>query len=75
MPGDDSQEKPEVHAEILEVSEYKLRLIPPKQWRECIKKIYETYPLYCPKSGGEMKIISFITDQQVIRQMLKHLGL
>ena len=32
-------------------------------------------PLCCPKCSGEMKIVSFITDQQVIRQILKHLGL
>ncbi len=61
--------------EIIDVSEYKPRRIPSKQWRDCIKKIYEADPLCCPKCGGEMKIISFITDQQVIRQILKHLGL
>lgn len=60
--------------EIIDVSEYKPRRIPSKQWRECIKKIYEVDPLCCPNCGGEMKIISFITDQQVIRQILKHLG-
>ncbi len=61
--------------EIIDVSEYQPRRIPSKQWRDCIKKIYEADPLCCPKCGGEMKIISFITDQQVIRQILKHLGL
>jgi len=61
--------------EIIDVSEYKPRRIPSKQWRDCIKKIYEADPLCCPKCGGEMKIVSFITDQQVIRQILKHLGL
>ena len=61
--------------EIIDVSEYQPRCIPSKQWRDCIKKIYEADPLRCPKCGGEMKIISFITDQQVIRQILKHLGL
>lgn len=61
--------------EIIDVSEYKPRRIPSKQWRDCIKKIYEADPLCCPKSGGEMKIVSFITDQEVIRQILKHLGL
>jgi len=53
----------------------KPRRIPSKQWRDCIKNIYEADPLCCQKCGGEMKIISFITDQQVIRQILKHLGL
>jgi len=61
--------------EIIDVFEYQPRRIPSKQWRECIKKIYEVDPLCCPNCGGEMKIISFITDQQVIRQILKHLGL
>jgi hypothetical protein len=60
---------------IIDVSDYKPRRIPSKQWRDCIKKIYEADPLCCPKCGGEMKIISFITDQEVIRQILKHLGL
>ena len=32
-------------------------------------------PLTCPRCGGQMKIISFITDPQVIRQILEHLGL
>ena len=60
--------------EIIAVSEYKPRRIPSKQRRDCIKKIYEADPLRCPMCGGEMKIIDFITDQQVIRQILKHLG-
>ena len=42
---------------------------------ELLQKIYEADTLCCPNCGGEMKIISFITDQQVIRQILKHLGL
>jgi len=32
-------------------------------------------PLCCPRCGGQMKIISFITDPQVIRHILEHLGL
>ncbi len=49
--------------------------IPSKKWRECIKKIYEVDPLCCPKCGGEMKIISFINEFLIIRQILEHLGL
>ncbi len=66
---------PEDDVEIIDVSEYQHRRIPSKQWRDCIKKIYEADPLCCPNCGGEMKIISFITDQEVLRQILKHLGL
>ena len=32
-------------------------------------------PLVCPKCQGVMRIISFIEDQQVIRDILQHLGL
>jgi hypothetical protein len=31
--------------------------------------------LFCPKCGGEMKIISFITEASVVRQILEHLNL
>jgi hypothetical protein len=74
-PYDQPLDETDEAIEIIDVSEYKLQRIPSKQWRECIKKIYEVDPLCCPNCGGEMKIISFITDQQVIRQILKHLGL
>jgi len=57
------------------VSGYHLRRIPSKTWRECIKKIWEVDPLTCPHCGGEMKIISFITESSVIRHILEHLHL
>jgi hypothetical protein len=43
---------------ILDVSDYKPRLIPSPTWRECIKKIWEVDPLECPKplSGNNMAI-------------------
>ena len=40
-----------------------------------IQKIYEVDPLVCPKCQGIMRIISFIEDRQVIRNILTHLGL
>ena len=46
-----------------------------KGWARLIQKIYEVDPLVCPKCRGTMRIISFIEDPQVIRDILKHLGL
>ncbi len=46
-----------------------------KTWRECIKKMWEVDPLECPNCGGEMKIVSFITEESVVRQILEHLNL
>ncbi len=46
-----------------------------KNWARFIQKIYETDPLCCPKCSGKMKILSFIEDPEVIKKILKHLGL
>ena len=46
-----------------------------KNWARLIQKIYEANPLTCPKCQGKMRIIAFIEDEQVIKKILKHLGL
>ncbi len=46
-----------------------------KNWARLIQKIYEVDPLLCPNCNGAMRIISFIEDAQVIRDILTHLGL
>lgn len=46
-----------------------------KNWARLIQKIYEVDPLTCPKCQGQMRIISFIEDQEVIKIILKYLGL
>lgn len=40
-----------------------------------IQKVYEVDPLTCPKCSGKMKVISVIRDGEVIKKILKHLGL
>ncbi len=37
-------------------------------------RIYEVLPLLCPQCGGKMRIIAFITEAAVIREILNHLG-
>ncbi len=60
-----------------------------KRWSYFIRKVYETDPLTCPKYQWEMRfdtllttlrglegrIISFIDQPDVIRKILRHLGL
>jgi hypothetical protein len=46
-----------------------------KNWARLIQKIYEVDPLTCPKCWGIMRILAFIEDREVIRAILKHLGL
>jgi len=45
--------------------------IPSPQWRECIKKVWELDPFHCPKCGSEMKIISFINEDNAIRSIIE----
>ena len=46
-----------------------------RNWARLIQKIYEVDPLTCPKCHGRMRIISFIEDEEVIKKILKYLGL
>ena len=46
-----------------------------QNWARLIQKIYEVDPLVCPKCQGQMKIISFIEDFDIIEKILQHLGL
>ncbi len=38
-----------------------------KNWARLIQKIYNVNPLVCPKCKGDMKIISFIEQPEIIR--------
>ena len=44
-----------------------------KRWAELIYRIYEVDPLSCPRCGARMKILAFIIDPKIIRQILDHL--
>ncbi len=46
-----------------------------KNWARLIQKIYEVDPLICSNCQGKMRVIAFIHDEDVIRKILKHLGL
>ena len=46
-----------------------------KNWARLIQKIYKVNPLLCPKCSGSMRIIAFIEDEQLVKKILKHLGL
>ncbi|MBZ5589027.1 MAG: transposase [Acidobacteriia bacterium] len=44
------------------------------RWAELIRRIYEVDPLVCPRCGGPMRIIAFITQPKVIATILAHLA-
>jgi hypothetical protein len=59
----------------LRMVEDELRPIPSKGWAEMIRKVYEVDPLVCPKCGGQMKVIAFLTDYAVVDRIINHLRL
>jgi hypothetical protein len=40
-----------------------------------IRKVYEVDPMACPKCGGTMKIIAFLTDFSAVDKIIRHLKL
>jgi len=43
-------------------------------WALLLARIYEVFPLICPRCGGEMRIIAFIIEAGAMRDILTHLG-
>jgi len=43
-----------------------------KNWARLIQRIYEIDPLTCPRCQGQMRILAFIEDEEVIEKMLRH---
>jgi hypothetical protein len=52
-----------------------LKRIPSKGWAAMIRKVYEVDPMLCPKCGGQMKVIAFLTDFTVVDRIIDHLKL
>lgn len=46
----------------------------PPTWALLLARIYEVFPLVCPRCRAEMRIIAFITDAPTVRDILDHLG-
>ena len=49
--------------------------VPSKCWAEMIRKVYEVDPLVCPRCGGRMKVVSFLTEYAVVDRIIRHLEL
>jgi hypothetical protein len=60
---------------VLRMAEEEVRRIPSKGWAEIIRKVYEVDPMLCPKCGGAMKIVAFISDYRAVDRIIDHLKL
>jgi len=52
-----------------------VRRLPSKGWEVMIRKFYEVDPMICPKCGGQMKVVAFITEVAVVDRIIDHLKL
>lgn len=43
-------------------------------WAMLSARLYERFPLVCPRCGGEVEIIAFITEAPAVRAILTHIG-
>jgi hypothetical protein len=46
-----------------------------RNWARLIQKIYEVDRLTCPKCASQMRVISVIEDSEIVKKILRHLGL
>ena len=67
--------KANMEASPLRIVEDALRRLPSKGWAEMIWKVYEVNPMLCPRCGGRMKVIAFLTDHVVVDRIIDHLKL
>ncbi|AGA32600.1 putative transposase [Thioalkalivibrio nitratireducens DSM 14787] len=43
-------------------------------WAMLLARIYEAFPLTCPRCGAEIRIIGFVTEAVDVRAILEHIG-
>ena len=44
-------------------------------WAQLLARVFLIDVLHCPHCGGRRRIVSFLTDPQVVRRILTHLGM
>ena len=44
------------------------------RWALLLARIYAAFPLLCPRGGGEMRIIAFITAALIVQKILTQVG-
>ena len=43
-------------------------------WAVLLARLFETFPLECPRCGGEMRLVAFVTESEAIQRILTHIG-
>jgi hypothetical protein len=69
-----SVNQPPVANEDLTADGSKMPFYAVSLWAMLIARIYDVFPLVCPQCGGELKIVSFLTDADPIQHILIYIG-
>jgi hypothetical protein len=69
LAGDSVADAPVAFAEREELSLREAK----RRWAELLRKVFEVDPLKCPNCAAEMRIVSFITEREIIDRILSHL--
>jgi hypothetical protein len=69
LAGDSVLEAPVAFAEREELPLREAR----RRWAEPLRKVFQVDPLKCPNCAAEMRIVSFITEREIIDRILSHL--
>jgi len=40
-----------------------------------VRKVYEVDPMICPRCGGRMRVVAFLTEPAVVDRIIRHLEL
>jgi len=67
--------KASLQAAPLRIVEEELRRVPSKGWAAMIRKVYEVDPMVCPRCGGAMRVVAFLTEHAVVDRIIEHLKL
>jgi hypothetical protein len=59
----------------LRIVEEELRRFPSKGRAAMIRKVYEVDSMSCPRCGGTMRVIAFLTEHAVVDRIIDHLKL
>jgi len=59
----------------LRIVEEELKPVPSKGWAAMIRKVYEVDPMLCPRCGGRMKVVAFLTEPAIVDRIIDHLRL
>ncbi len=44
-----------------------------RRWAELLRLVFKVEIEVCPRCGGSMKVLGFVTEQAVVRRILSHL--